>query len=66
MYLLKMLHRMLTQIIKFGLLLKMFCGNTLLNLLQPFTVNVVAVRIGGSEDYNWLREVRYVIRSPQE
>lgn len=66
MYLLETLHRMLTQIIKFGLLLKMFCGNTLLNLLQPFTVNVVVVCIGGSEDYNWLGEVRYVIRSPQE
>lgn len=47
MYLLEMLHRMLTQLIKFGLVLEMFCGNTLLNLLQPFTVDVVVVCIGG-------------------
>lgn len=44
-----MLHRMLTQLIKFGLVLEMFCGNMLLNLLQQFTVNVVTVRTGGCE-----------------
>lgn len=49
MYLLGMLHRMLTQLIKFGLVLEMFCGNMLLNLLQQFTVNVVTVRTGGCE-----------------
>jgi len=57
MYLLEMLHRMLTQLIKLGPVLEMFCGSMLLNLLQPFTVNVVVVCIGGGDDYNWLREV---------
>lgn len=57
MYLLEMLHRMLAQLIKFGLVLEMFCGNTLLNLLQPFTLNDVVVRVGGGEEYKRLREV---------
>lgn len=41
MYLLGTLHRMLAQLIKFGLVLEMFCGNVLLNLLQPLTVTVI-------------------------
>lgn len=54
MYLLEMLHEMLTQLIKLGLL-EMFCGNMLFNLLQPSTATVVCIREG--EDYNQLGEV---------
>lgn len=41
MYLLGTLQRMLAQLIKFGLVLEMFCGNVLVNLLQPLTVTVI-------------------------